>query len=40
MAYIGNDLPDIPVLKKVGFSACPNDAVEEVKQISQYVCNK
>jgi len=37
-AYIGDDLPDIPVLKKVGFSACPNDAIEEVKEISQYVC--
>jgi len=38
VAYIGDDLPDIPVLKKVGFSACPNDAVEEVKKVSQYVC--
>ena len=38
VAYIGDDLPDIPVLKKVGFPACPNDAVEEVKQVSQYVC--
>ena len=38
VAYIGDDLPDIPVLKKVNFSACPNDAVEEVKQVSQYIC--
>ena len=38
VAYIGDDLPDIPVLKKVGFSACPNDAVEEVKEVSQYIC--
>jgi UDP-glucose 4-epimerase len=38
VAYIGDDLPDIPVLKKVGFSACPNDAVDEVKQVSQYIC--
>lgn len=38
VAYIGDDLPDIPVLKKVGFSACPNDAVEKVKEVSQYVC--
>lgn len=38
VAYIGDDLPDIPVLKKVGFSACPNDAVEDVKQVSQYIC--
>ena len=40
VAYIGDDLPDIPVLKKVGFSACPNDAVEEVKRVSQYICKK
>ena len=38
VAYIGDDLPDIPVLKKVGFSACPNDAVEEVKEVSEYIC--
>jgi YrbI family 3-deoxy-D-manno-octulosonate 8-phosphate phosphatase len=38
VAYIGDDLPDIPVLKKVGFSACPKDAVEKVKEVSQYVC--
>ena len=39
VAYIGDDLPDIPVLKKVGFSGCPYDAVDEVKQVSQYICN-
>jgi YrbI family 3-deoxy-D-manno-octulosonate 8-phosphate phosphatase len=38
VAYIGDDLPDIPVLKKVGFSGCPYDAVEEVKEVSQYIC--
>jgi len=38
VAYIGDDLPDIPVLKKVGFSGCPNDAIDEVKQVSQYIC--
>ena len=38
VAYIGDDLPDIPVLKKVGFSACPNDSIEEVKNVSEYIC--
>jgi YrbI family 3-deoxy-D-manno-octulosonate 8-phosphate phosphatase len=38
VAYIGDDLPDMTVLKKVGLSACPNDAVDEVKQVSQYIC--
>jgi YrbI family 3-deoxy-D-manno-octulosonate 8-phosphate phosphatase len=38
VAYIGDDLPDIEVLEKVGFSGCPNDAIDEVKNISQYIC--
>jgi YrbI family 3-deoxy-D-manno-octulosonate 8-phosphate phosphatase len=38
VAYIGDDLPDIPVLEKVGFSACPADAVEDVKNVSEYIC--
>ena len=38
VAYIGDDLPDIPVLKKVGFSVCPSDAVESVKNVSEYIC--
>lgn len=40
MAYIGDDLPDIPVLKKVGISACPNDAAPKVKKIVDLVLNK
>lgn len=31
VAYIGDDLSDLPVLQRVGFSACPADAVREVK---------
>ena len=38
VAYIGDDLPDIPILEKVGFSGCPNDAIEEIKNISNYIC--
>lgn len=37
IAFIGDDLPDIPVMKKVGFSMAPNDAVSEVKTIADYV---
>jgi len=36
-AYIGDDLIDIPVLKKAGFSACPSDAVDEVKKYINYI---
>jgi 3-deoxy-D-manno-octulosonate 8-phosphate phosphatase (KDO 8-P phosphatase) len=35
--YMGDDLPDIPVLEKAGLSACPADAVQEVKNISKYI---
>lgn len=38
VAYIGDDINDIPLLKKVGLSCCPFDAVDEVKKIANYVC--
>ncbi len=37
MAYIGDDLIDIPPMIVCGFSACPNDAVEDVKRVADYV---
>lgn len=40
IAYIGDDINDIEVLKKVGYSACPNDAINEVKEIVNYCSNK
>jgi len=38
--YMGDDVPDIPVMKKVGVPCCPNDAVPDVKQISIYISKK
>lgn len=38
IAYIGDDVNDIELLKKVGLSAVPNDAIDEAKKISHYVC--
>jgi len=38
--YFGDDLPDIPVMTACGCGACPNDAVEEVKEIADLVCEK
>jgi 3-deoxy-D-manno-octulosonate 8-phosphate phosphatase (KDO 8-P phosphatase) len=35
--FMGDDLPDIPVLKEVTVSCCPADAVNEVKSVSQYI---
>lgn len=37
IAYIGDDLIDIPVLKRVGFSAAPADAVAEVLERVEHV---
>jgi YrbI family 3-deoxy-D-manno-octulosonate 8-phosphate phosphatase len=34
IAYIGDDLIDIEVMKKVAFSACPADAVDKVKEVA------
>lgn len=36
MLYMGDDIPDIPVLQKVGLSTCPQDAVPEVKMTCHY----
>jgi len=38
IAYIGDDINDIEILEKVKFSACPNDAVDEVKERVKYIC--
>lgn len=38
VVFIGDDINDIQVLKKVGFSCCPFDAVEEVKKVVSHVC--
>ncbi len=40
VAYIGDDEPDIAVLKRVGFSAAPADAVRSVRAVVQYVCRQ
>jgi len=40
IAYIGDDLPDIECLKKVGLSACPNDAVDEIKKHCSKIISK
>jgi 3-deoxy-D-manno-octulosonate 8-phosphate phosphatase (KDO 8-P phosphatase) len=35
--FMGDDLPDIPVLEKVGLPCCPADAAIEVRTISKYI---
>ncbi len=36
-AYIGDDLPDIPLLKRVGVAITVADAVKEVKDIAHFI---
>lgn len=38
--YMGDDLPDIPVLETVGLATCPSDASVEVKNICDYISEK
>lgn len=38
VAYIGDDLNDLAVMKRVGLRGCPSDAVKGIKEICEYVC--
>ncbi len=38
--YMGDDLPDYPVMKEVGVPVCPADAVEEIKSLCKYISHK
>lgn len=40
VAYIGDDLGDMELLKNVGFACSPNNAPEYVKNLSHYVTKK
>lgn len=38
--YMGDDLPDLEVMKMVGLPCCPNDSAPEIKAISKYISHK
>ena len=38
VAYIGDDINDIEIMKSVGFSATPSDGIIQLQKISNYVC--
>lgn len=38
VAYIGDDINDLEILKQVGFSASPRDGISIIKKKSDYVC--
>lgn len=35
--YMGDDLPDLQVMQKVGLPCCPADAAIEIRKISKYI---
>ncbi len=37
IAYMGDDVIDVPVMRRVGFSAAPADALPEVQEVAAYV---
>lgn len=40
IAYIGDDLHDLECMEYCGFTGCPADAAEEVKEKADYVCGR
>ncbi|MDB5155937.1 MAG: family hydrolase, partial [Mucilaginibacter sp.] len=38
VAYIGDDYNDLEVMRMVGFSACPADALPKIKAQADYIC--
>ena len=38
--YMGDDLPDLEVMKKVGLPTCPQNAATEIKRIAEYISPK
>jgi len=38
LAYIGDDVNDLELLKKVGLSATPADGITDAKKICNYIC--
>lgn len=35
--YMGDDLPDIALMSRVGLSCCPADAITEIKSVVKYI---
>jgi 3-deoxy-D-manno-octulosonate 8-phosphate phosphatase (KDO 8-P phosphatase) len=40
VAYVGDDLPDLPVLARVGFAVAVANAVPEVKKAAQFITQR
>lgn len=40
MAYMGDDYFDVPILQRVGFAATVSDALDEAKEVVQYIAKR
>lgn len=40
VAYMGDDLPDIPIARRVGLAICVADGAQELKDVCHYVTQK
>jgi len=38
--YMGDDIPDLEIMRRVGCPVCPKDACPEIKEISIYVSDR
>ena len=38
--YMGDDIPDLEVMRRVGCPVCPKDACPEIKEVSCYVSDR
>lgn len=38
IAYIGDDVNDVVVMREVGFSGCPADALPQAKAVADHIC--
>lgn len=38
--FVGDDIPDLEVMKRVGCACCPKDACPEIKAVSRYVSGR
>jgi len=38
--YMGDDLPDYEVMRRVGFPVCPADAAPEIKRLALYISSE
>jgi 3-deoxy-D-manno-octulosonate 8-phosphate phosphatase (KDO 8-P phosphatase) len=40
VTYMGDDLPDVPILKRVGFAVCVANGTDEAKRVAHYITRR